>query len=315
MKKLYIYLLTLFTCLLTFTANAAEITVRVDRTHIELNETFILVFEASENPDDDPDFSPLEKDFQVLRKSSSSNISIINGEYKKAKRWNVSLLALREGTITIPPISFGNDLSPQYQITIKAVKESAGKEGEEFISELEISTDTAYPQSQIIITQRLLSSRNINGYEFSNLKLKGIEVAKEPLGEVKQFQTKRGDTPYLVLEQSYAIYPQTAGTLTIEPSVATARLSIGNRSNRDPFRSNTKTLRRASAKKIITVKPIPVSFKGKHWLPAKEVQLVEEFPENTDFKNGEPITRTLSCSLMAKVRHNFLNLISLRLKD
>jgi len=283
--------------LFSFSVYAVDIKVQVDRAQIELNETFTLIFETSESPDDDPDFSPLEKDFQVLGTSTSSNMSIINGNYTRSKKWNVNLIALHKGTITIPSISFGSDKSPTAQITISAPQKSTGKQGEAFISELEIDSSTAYPQQQIIVTQRLLSNSSINAYEFSPLKTSGVEVTKETLGDIKQFQTRRGDTPYLVLEQSYAIYPQSAGQLTIEPSVASARITIqGNRGNRnafDPFRNNTKTLRRSSAKKTLTIKAIPAAFKGKHWLAAKEVQLVEEFPESNNFKVGEPITRTL----------------------
>lgn len=287
-------LILLSTLLISASLYATEIQVKVDRNQIELNETFTLVFEANEDPDDDPDFSPLEKDFKILNKSSSSNISIVNGNYTKQKRWSVTLMALKKGEVTIPSIAFGSDRSPHYQINIKAVQKSVGNTGAEFISELDISTDSAYPQSQIIITQRLLSKRNINGYEFSQLKFNGVEVALEQLGDVKQFQTQRGSSPYLVLEQSYAIYPQAQGELSIEPSIASARLALNNRSAYDPFRSNTKTVRRASEKKLIHVKAIPDTFKGKHWLPAKEVQLVEELDTTKSFKIGEPITRTLS---------------------
>ncbi len=290
-------LLILLTLMLPSLLYAADIHVRVDRTQIELNETFTLIFEASESPDDDPDFSPLEKDFQVLAKSTSSNMSIINGEYKRSKKWSVSLIALHEGSLSIPAISFGSDSSPAYQINIMQPQKSTGKAGEDFISELEIDTTSVYTQAQIIVTQRLLSSKNITAYEFSALKTRGIEVVQEKLGELKQYQSKRGNKPYLILEQSYALYPQSAGNLIIEPSIASARIALQNqRSNRsgfDPFRSNTKTVRRSSDKKTIEVKAIPAAFKGKHWLTAKEVQLVEEFPESQNFKAGEPITRTL----------------------
>ncbi len=295
--KSFIMLLYLLVFTISSAAHAADIQVKVDRTQIELNETFTLIFESSEDPDDAPDFSPLEKDFQVLGTNTSSNMSIINGSYSKSKKWNVTLIALRTGTITIPSISFGSDSSAPYKINIKEPKKSTGKQAEAFISELDISTHSAYPQQQIIVTQRLLSSSNINAYEFSSLKTRGVEVTLETLGKIKQYQTKRGNTPYLVLEQSYAIYPQSAGQLTIEPSIASARIAIqgnqGNRSAFDPFRSNSKTVRRSSEKKTITVNAIPALFKGKHWLAAKEVQLIEEFPESTEFKVGEPITRTL----------------------
>ena len=280
--------------LLSFDAAAANIKLKVDRSNIELNETFTLIFESDGAVDDDPDFSPLEKDFQIINQSKSSNISIINGQYSRSQRWSVSVMALREGTLTIPPIQFGNDRSPAYQITIKPVQKSSAGAGADFISELELSPSSAYPQSQIIVTQRLLSARNINAYEFSPLKTSGVEVVKEPLGEVKQYQTRRGNTPYLVLERSFALYPQKAGELNIQPSIATARIAIGRSSPYDPFAPNTRTLRRASQARTVKVNPIPGAFRGRHWLPAKEVQLLEEFPENQSFNAGEPITRTIS---------------------
>jgi len=280
--------------LLSSNAYAADIQVKIDRNNVELNETFTLTFEASDDVDDDPDFSPLEKDFQVLNKGTSSNISIINGQYQKNMRWNVTLIPLREGTIIIPPIEFGSDKSPQYQIKVRPVQKSVAGSNADFISELSISTENSYPQAQVIVTQRLLSSSNINGYEFSKLSTTGVDASIQPLGELKQYQTERGGTPYLVLEQRYTLYPQAAGELTIEPSIATARIALNNRTNRDPFRTNTKTVRRASEKRHITVNPVPGTFKGKHWLPANEVQLVEAFPEGSEFKVGEPITRTLS---------------------
>lgn len=297
-KFILIYIISLCTCLFlstaSSTASAADIRVTTDRTQIQLNDSFALTFESSDNVDDDPDFSPLANDFKIMGKSTSSNISINNGQYKKTSRWIVKLMAIKEGTFTIPAINFGSDQSPPYQVTIKPIQQSSGRKDANFISELEISTDTAYVQSQIIVTQRMLSSRNINGYEFSPLEISGVEVSNEVLGDIKQYQTTIGNTPYLVLEKSHAIYPQTSGTLLIKPSLASARITLNNRSSYDPFRSNSKTVRRSSGKKTINVKTIPGSFKGRHWLPAHEVQLVEEFPENIQFKAGEPITRTIS---------------------
>ena len=100
-----IFFILLF--LISFNAHAVDINVKADRTQIEVNETFTLIFEANSDTDDEPDFSPLEKDFQVLGKSTGSNISLINGQYTRSKKWNVSLIALHKGNITIPQINFG----------------------------------------------------------------------------------------------------------------------------------------------------------------------------------------------------------------
>ncbi len=275
-------------------AQAVDIQVKIDRQLIEVNQTFNLQFEASDDIDSEPDFSPLEKDFRIISQSSGSNISIINGEYRKSRRWSLTLVALRDGELTIPPIHFGKDTSRAYQINVQPVKASEPGSQADFISELEVSREQAVVQGEVVVTQRLLSARNITAYEFSPLQTSGVEVAIESLGEVKQYQTRRGNKAYLVLEQRHAIYPQAAGQLTIEPSLASARIALNSGSGFDPFRSNTKTLRRTSPARNIRVDAMPSSFSGNHWLPAREVQLVEEFPDGQSFKVGEPVTRTLS---------------------
>jgi len=283
------------------TALAADIQVKIDRQLIELNQTFTLQFESSDELDGEPDFSPLEKDFRIINQSSGSNISIINGEYRKSRRWSLTLIALRDGKLTIPSIQFGSDSSRAYQIEVQPVKASEPGSQADFISELEVSREQLVVQGEVVVTQRLLSSRNITAYEFAPLQTSGVEVATEPLGEVKQYQTRRGDKAYLVLEQRHAIYPQAAGQLTIEPSLASARIALNSGSAFDPFRSNTQTLRRTSPARSIDVNAIPSGFTGSHWLPASEVQLVEEFPHGESFKVGEPITRTLSLLVNGQV--------------
>lgn len=277
-----------------FSAQAADIQVKIDRQQIEVNQSFTLQFESSDDVDGEPDFSPLEKDFRIINQSSGSNISIINGEYRKSRHWSLTLIALREGTLTIPSIQFGNDSSRTYQVEIQPVKASEPGSQADFISELEVSREQVLLQGEVVVTQRLLSARNITAYDFSPLQTSGVDVVIEPLGEVKQYQTRRGNKPYLVLEQRHAIYPQAAGQLTIEPSLASARIALNSGSGFDPFRSNTQTLRRSSPARQVQVDAIPASFSGAHWLPASEVQLVEEFPDTDTFKSGEPITRTLS---------------------
>ncbi len=298
-KNIFFKVIIILCYLFAFSSQAADILLKVDRTQIELHETFKLSFKAEETPDDDPDFSPLKKDFKILNESTSHNVIIVNGKYSRSTTWTLSLTAKRKGTLTIPAINFGKDSSESYQIVIKEPKKSSGKLGktdEPVISELVISDEKAYPQQQIIVTQRLLSSRNITAYEFSPLQYLGVEVIEEALGEVKQYQTKYNGISYLVLEKNTAIYPQEAGKLLIEPSVVGARITIeGTRRNGtfDPFQSSSRTIRRSSKEKSIVINPIPAEFKSKHWLVAKEVQLVEEFPEGDTFKVGEPITRTL----------------------
>lgn len=289
--RLLLPLLALFSSAL----QAADITARADRNPVQMNESLSLIFEATGSVDDDPDFSPLQKDFDILNQSQSSNISIINGSMNRQKTWTLVIMPRQPGVFTIPSIAFGKDSSPQLRLTVKAASQSAATGNQPFFTELKVDTRQTYVQGQIIVTQRMYSSSSIARYGFAELKTQGPDTVIETIGEEKQYQTKLGNQPYLVIERSYALFPQASGTLDIEPALVEASITSSSSSYLDPFRRNTIIKRASSEGHRITVKDIPASFHGKTWLPAAEVQLVEQWSDDKkQFKVGEPITRTLS---------------------
>ncbi len=297
MMKRYSLILIALTCLslISGALHAATITARTDRNPVQMNESIRLIFEATGSVDDDPDFSPLEKDFDIINQSQSSNISIINGSINRQKTWTLIIMPRQPGVFTIPSIEFGKDSSPQLRLIVKAVSQGATTENQPFFTELKLDTQQTYVQGQIIVTQRIYSSSNIARYGFGEIKTSGPDKVIETIGDEKQYQTKLGNTPYLVIERSYAMFPQSSGTLEIEPAMVEASVVTTSSNYNDPFRRNTTIKRARSEGHSITVKDVPASFRGKTWLPAAEVQLVEQWSdEDKQFKVGEPITRTLS---------------------
>lgn len=287
------YLTLLFCILFSGYINAATITVQLDRNTISINESLSLIFEATGSVDEDPDFSPLEKDFDILNRSQSSNISYINGNYKKSQTWTLNLMAKQEGVLTIPSISFGKDTSPQARITVKAAAKADPATQDIFI-EAEISSNEAYVQQQIIFTMRLLTAVNLSSVNFSDLKTENVDTRIEALSDGKQYRTQRGNRTYLVVEKKYALFPQQQGTLHIPALLAEASLGSRAQSLFDPFNRGASIQRFRSKVFDIKVKNIPASFKGNTWLPTTELQLDEQWPDNKEFKAGEPITRTIS---------------------
>ena len=274
---------------------AATITAQADRNPIQANESFNLIFEASGSVDDDPDFSPLKNDFSIINQSQSSSISIINGSYNKTTRWTLLLMPKQTGVFTIPSIAFGNDSSPQLRMTVKAEQPSSNGQNSDLFMEVETSTKTTWVQGQIILTVRLLSATNISQFGISKLETGKFDIVSEQLGEDKRYQTNRNNTPYLVFERSFAIFPQQTGRLRIEPFLGEVEVASGSNSYFDRFRRQS-TIKRARSPAIeIQISGIPDQFSGKTWLPASEVKLVEEWSTDpSQFKTGEPITRTLS---------------------
>ncbi len=287
------YLTLLFCILFSGQSFATTITTQLDRSTIGINESFSLVFEATGSVDDDPDFTPLEKDFDILNRSQSSNISFINGNYKKSQTWTLNLMAKQEGVLTIPSISFGADKSPQARLTVKAAAQADPATQDVFV-EAEVSANDAYVQQQIIFTMRLLTSVNLSSVNFSDLKTENVDTRIEALSDGKQYRSQRGNRTYLVVEKKYALFPQQQGTLHIPALLAEAAIGSRSQSLFDPFNRSAQVQRFRSKAFDINIRNIPASFKGNTWLPSSELQLDEQWPANNEFKAGEPITRTIS---------------------
>jgi len=274
-------------------ASAAAIQVSSDRNPVGLNESFQLVYTSTESVDDDPDFSALEKYLDILNRSQSSNVSIINGRYSSTKTWTLTVMARQVGVINLPPIQFGSDQSASYKLTVKATaKNQQAQSG--FYTRIRVDQEQVYAQQQLVITQQLFSDKNLSAYGLGELDFNGMDVISQSLGEEKQYKTRVGDRAYLVIERNYALFPQVSGLLKISPVLAEARMGRGSSSFFDSFGQSNVVRARSNAVDV-AVLPVPKNSHVNPWLPAKDFQLLEQWPQNPpEFVQGEPLTRTLS---------------------
>ena len=277
---------------------AAEISVRVDPDPVPVDQSFQITFEAEGDVDDAPDFAPLQGNFQVLSSSQSRNVTFRNGKSSSTRTWTLTVLARRQGTLTIPPIEFGSDLSPADSVTVTAAgtaPQAARQSGEIFL-EVEAKPLSAYVQSQIIYTVRLFLGIQPGNASLSDPVVEEGKAVIERLGEDRQYETRVMGQRFEVIERNYAIYPQSSGPLTIGPLRFQGQL--GGRSVfslLDPFGPQPRPIARQSAPVTLGIKPIPAGFAGRHWLPARKLVLSEQWSADPFvFHAGEPITRTLT---------------------
>ena len=277
---------------------AAQINVTIDRNPVALNESFQVIFNADESPDDDPDFSPLEKDFDILNQQKSSQLSWINGKTNKAITWTLNLMAKHNGSVTIPAISFGDDSSSPLAITVaKTTATDDVQLNEPLYLDVEVDKQTPYVQSQVLYTVRLYQRVNFSQASLTEPNLENTVVEK--LGEDTQYKTQIKGVTYLVTERRYALFPQQSGPLTIEPMVLTAQVIIDDSHGRvnSFFNTPSTQTKRVSSKAIsLNVQAAPNSFNGKHWLAADKLSLEQTWANNKDLQVnvGEPITRTIT---------------------
>lgn len=287
--------LCLILCLISFqTVLATEIKASLDRNPISINESVQLTFSATESPDDDPDFSPLKKDFEILNQTQRSNSSWTNGKSSKSIQWILKLMPKKTGELLIPSISFGDDNSQVSKLTVLKSKVASGNNAELFL-EVEATPESPYVQSQVLYTLKLFSRVQLSQARLSELEIPDALVEK--LGEAKKYNTSRNGIEYTVNELNYAIFPQKSGNITINPLVLTADVVTSSRPRFNGFfnRQISKTKRVSSNAITLNVRAVPETFMGNRWVPASQLVIEEKWSGETDqMKVGEPLTRTLT---------------------
>jgi hypothetical protein len=274
----------------------AEVTISIDRNPVHINESFQLIFETDEVVGAEPDFSPLEQNFQILNRSQSNNISIINGKYQRILKWTLQVMPTQEGDFILPAIDFGNQNSKSFLVTVKPASQASVPDNEGLILQLSSDESSLYVQSQVIVTLRLLiGSSNVTGYQMGDLAIGDMDVVIESLGDVKQYQTRLDKKSYLVLEQQFALFPQQSGTLKIGPVRAEVQFGSRSRSIFDVFKSASQIKRVRSKPLALQVLATPGTFNAAHWLPSTDVQLDDEWQGDlTRLTAGEPVTRIIT---------------------
>lgn len=280
----------------TAPAPAAVITVKTDRNPAVLQESFQLIFEANGRVDGDPDFTPLEKDFQILSTSVSSSMNIINSRITNIKQWQLTVFAKRAGALIVPAIAFGKDRSPPSSLMVKKTAASANPpEQQDVFVEVEATPATAYVQSEIIYRVRLFRSLPMSNETLSDPKLNQGKAVIEPLEDDKSYETTLKGRRFGVFERRYAVYPQVSGPLAFAPVRYQGQAAAGGLFGYDPFGPKPRTLIRQSRPVQLEIKPAPASYQAQHWLPAKSVKIAEEWSGDPfALSSGEPATRTVT---------------------
>lgn len=288
--------LTLFFLLLFSPFIQAEISVSVDRNPVIADESFQLIFESDEKVKAEPDFRPLNKDFTILNTGRRSNTQIINGDFKQSQQWILNVIAKKTGLIQIPSIKFGDVLSQPYQVkVVTTAPPKVGNKLEDIFLEAEVNKKSPYVQEQIIYTIKLYRAVQTNNASLSEPAISGDQAVITKLGEDKSFETRIKGKRYVVVQRQYAIFPQSSGSLKIEPIVFQGQTGSSSFFGIDPFGPQPKSIAKRSNSIELDIQAIPDSFIGETWLPASQINIQEQWSvDPSQLKQGEATTRTVT---------------------
>jgi len=258
------------------------------------NQSFMLVFEARGDVDADPDFGPLEEDFEILSRNQRTSLELVNGQRSRSTVWSLDVLPKHGAPLTVPAVKFGKFATAP--LTIEFSSASAQQDADEGLF-LEVDAEPANPyvQQQVIYRLRLWKRYEISNASLSEPRVTADAIVK-PLDADHRYEDVHDGKRYEVIERKFAIFPQASGRVTIEPSVVTAQIVKRGFSLFDGFSRPVATKRIVSQPVDLDVRPIPSSFpQGATWLPARQLSLNEEWqPAGGGAKVGEPVTRTLN---------------------
>ncbi|HEY8518478.1 MAG TPA: BatD family protein [Gammaproteobacteria bacterium] len=260
----------------------------VDRPTIYENESFTYIVRVEGALSGEPDASPLERQFDVLSRASSSRVQIVNGRASQVAEWTYQLMPKGTGEFTLPPLRVGNRMTNPVTVEVLPAPVAGDAPADIF---MEVSTETTqvYVQSQVVYTLKLFVGVTTGRATLTPPEIAGGEAIVERLGEDRQYQTARGGRDFIVRERRYAIFPQEPGTLTVGP-VTFEAMVIPNRgfSRVQRFRSGTVEL------EVLPAVPPPASIGDATWLPATALTLSERWSDaGAPLAVGVPHTRTV----------------------
>ncbi len=265
---------------------AATVTVTPDRTTVFENESFNVEFVYSDEVRDQPGFEVLKEDFQIIANTRSSNLLSVNGRFSYEHSYNLTLMPLRTGDLTIPTIRFDDVQSEPVRITVKPAPASDQMQslGDLFL-EVVFEPEAGYVQEQFILTQRLYHRGWLAGGKLSPPSFGDSDAVVRQVEQSKRYSLFRDGERYQIYEQSYLVFPQSSGTLTAQATDFTGQL-------REPGRP--PRLKRVSAAAVsVEVAGVPGGVASDQFLPASRLTLEEEWPSNVTFEEGQPVTRVL----------------------
>lgn len=294
-QRLFSFLMLLFAlCLLPAGAFAAAPSARawLDRDSMQLGETVTLNIETTESAAD-PDFSGLENDFELLNRSSSTSVSIVNGDATSTRLWAIGLKPRREGRITIPEFQVGKSTTAAVHLEVGAAPVVASaKPGDDLFIEVTADPLNVYVQQQIRVTVKLFFAVNLTDGGLDELAASNAVVQK--LGQDRAYDTERSGRRYRVLERRYAVTAEKSGLLELPAVQFRGRALSGNDPNAMFFGRGRNVTTRSDAISI-EVRPRPAESGNGPWLPAQSLELrAEGITEPASGRVGEPLTLTLT---------------------
>jgi len=282
------------------TAAAAEVDAWLTRSTTTGDQPVELIIETTGSPQGRPDLSVLDAGFRIVDRRTSSSVTVLNGQRSERYRLVLSLLPLRTGELTIPPIAVGELATAPLSLTVTPARQgetrappgvaegpagaspTPGAKAQAFL-EAQLDDAEAWVEEQVVLSARVMSRGALDDARLHDPEADGARVL--PLGEERTTEVRDGQS-WQVYERRYALFPGRPGRLEIAPLRFEARSLTGT--------GPGQSLRALSKALTVDVRSRPVLPSGVSWLPARAVRLTETGDDKRERPLGEPWQRVVT---------------------
>lgn len=285
--------LLLLACLLAFAPAQAAVTVRPDSYVVDEGSSFRLTIDTDVTDAEIAlDLTPLERDFEVLSRQSSSRISIVNGRMDSSLQWVITLRPRRSGEVMIPALTLGQERTEPLTIAVRPLDPALRDAlAQSVYFETSVTPEVPYVQAQALVRRALYYTEGTQLYGELPQRPEVADAIVVPLGEPVQTAVERDGRRYGVVEERFAVFAERSGPIVVPGVSITASVVL-----RTPGGDFQRTERRVSADPItIQVATIPATYPADApWLPAASVEILEDWPHAArPLDVGTPRRRTL----------------------
>ncbi len=270
------------------------LTARLDRADLALNESVELTLDVPGNGSDRPDFSALEREFQVGPPRQIRLQLTADGQTRPMTQWSLSLQPRHSGRLVIPALAVAGHYSAP--ITLQVHSTPLHPAGRPVFMDVHLAQNPVYVQAQALLNVRIY--HRVSLYDDSNLSaLQADDAHIERLGEPRTYETRVDGIRYGIIDIRYAIFPRHSGPLKISGQTFSA-LSVPDDTGQKPQpfaggQARGKAIQVTAPDQVLRVLPRPASWpEDAPWLPAASLTLSEAFvPQSLIVRAGDALTR------------------------
>jgi BatD DUF11 like domain len=288
----------------------AAVTTSLGRDQIALGDSVQLTLQRDSAGGGEPDLSPLEKDFDILGRSASTSLQMINGKSSAQRQLILTLVPKHDGPIEVPALQWGGEQSSPLNLSVSANGNSGGgntgapPSTAHALLSSRVDTPNPYVQAGVMLTVKVDTDDAINQ---PSLEFPGSnDVVVQRFGQDMQGEETRNGRRYHVTERRYLLFPQRSGELRLDGPVLDAQVAeddLNGSGGVDPLfgrifgsmrlPGTLQPLRLRGDAVSLKVRPRPTGQQASDWLPAKAVTLDDEAPTKVGVHAGDPITLRL----------------------